>query len=459
MLHMNKTISLCRLATMLVDCQSKDELQNDCAMNEVFPLVLYLGIGGGVGFALALAVYRTRWREACLREESLRRMLEEEQGQQDALQLRFEQTFAALAADALKSNNESFLELARTSLERFQSNAQGELKLRQQAIEQMVRPLRDSLQLFDDKVKSLEVARVDAYSGLREQIQQMTEVQRRLQQETASLAKALRTPHVRGRWGEMQLRRTVELAGMLQYVDFNEQPTLADEALRQRPDMVIRLPNDRCVVVDAKAPLSAYLDALETEDEGQQKELLQTHARQVRTHLQQLGSKQYWKQLKQSPEFVVLFLPGESFFSAALERDPALIEAGVGDKVILATPTTLIALLKAIAFGWRQEQMADEAEAVSKLGRDLYERIAVWSGHLNGVGKGLERAVDHYNKAVGSLERMVLPQARKFRSLPVSTQTDIPQLDPLTGYPREVAVDEGTLETKPAADSEKGIAT
>lgn len=363
---------------------------------------------------------------------------------------RLEGAFKNLAADALKSNNESFLNLAQTALEKFQESAKGDLSKRQQAIEQMVVPIRESLTSFDSKIRNLEKERVEAFSKLHEQVFSLRDAHTRLQEETANLVKALRAPQVRGRWGEMQLRRTVELAGMVNHVDFVEQESTETEEGRLRPDMVIRLPNDRRIVVDAKAPLSAYLEALEEKDPDKQRTKLQQHARQIRTHLQQLGSKSYWRQYEPSPEFVVLFLPGETFFSAALEQDPELVDFGVSERVILATPTTLIALLKAVAFGWRQEKIALEAQEISALGRDLHDRIATWAGHLGSLGNGLGRAVDSYNRAVGSLERMVLPQARRFKELHLETNSTIESLDSLDKTPREPTIPgSGEVETRP----------
>lgn len=392
---------------------------------------------------------RTQIATGATRFANLEERLKEQAALHQQAEERLSQAFKNLAADALKTNNESFLNLARTALERFQEGAQGDLSKRQQAIEQLVAPIRESLSTFDTKIKNLEKDRVDAYSGLREQVRGLGETQLRLQEETANLVKALRAPQVRGRWGEMQLRRTVELAGMINHVDFVEQESTATEEGRLRPDMVIRLPNERRIVVDAKAPLAAYLEALEEKEPDKQRLLLQQHARQIRTHLQQLGTKNYWKQYDPSPEFVVLFLPGETFFSAALEQDPELVDFGVSEKVILATPTTLIALLKAVAFGWRQEKIALEAQEISELGRDLHDRIATWAGHLGGMGTGLGRAVDSYNKAVGSLERMVLPQARRFKELHLNTGNTINPLDSVDKTPREPA----SLETSATTDT------
>ena len=340
-------------------------------------------------------------------------------------------SFKALSLDALKSNNESFLDLAKTTLERYQESAKGDLGKRQEAIDNMVVPIQKALARFDDKVNELERNRQSAYVGLSEQIKNLVTTQHKLESETMNLVKALRTPHVKGQWGEIHLKRTVELAGMINRVDFLEQESTETEDGIQRPDMVISLPNSRKIVVDAKAPLNAYLDAIEASNEIEQKRKQKSHARQIKDHLIKLGAKSYWKQFEPTPEFVVLFLPGEAFFSTALQHDPTLIDFGIENRVILATPTTLIALLKAVAYGWRHESITEEAKTICELGNTLYHRISILSGHFGDMKKGLERTVTSYNKMMSSLETRILPSARKFKDLKVASGKSIEAFQPV----------------------------
>ena len=455
-----------------------------------------LGISGGIGllFGIVLAWLALRSRSAALHARlsftdkelaaeraELARLLEEQQRLvaararlESALEAErkasnekivlltdagenLQNAFKALAADALKSNNSSFLQIAQETLKRFQGEAKGELEARQKAVADLVAPVRESLSKVDAQIQQMEVARGAAYGDLKAQVQSLITTQKELQSETGNLVRALRTPNVRGRWGEIQLRRVVEIAGMLSYCDFAEQETIHSESGRLRPDLVVKLPGGKRVVVDAKTPLQAFLEAFETTDEDIRRTCLANHARQVRDHMKTLSGKGYWEQFEATPEFVVMFLPGETFFSAALEQDPGLIEQGVLQRVIPASPTTLIALLKAVAYGWNQEKLARNAHEISTLGKELHERLRKLAAHITAVGTNLDRAVEAYNQAVGSLENRVLVSARKFAELGASVAEDIPALEPIETTARALSFewDEEATEI-PSGDRKAG---
>jgi len=370
-------------------------------------------------------------------------------------QARLAQTFKALSADALSVNNQTFLDLAKATLERFQESAKNDLTTRQKAIGDMLTPVHQALNKVDIKLLDLEKERVSAYQVLRNQVTELVNSQKELRQETSNLVNALRTPSVRGQWGEMQLRRVVEMAGMVAYCDFTEQVSIESENGRLRPDMIVNLPGGKKIIVDAKAPLAAYLESLEATDDQMRNEKMIEHARQVRVHIRALSQRAYWDQFESTPEFVILFLPGETFFSAALEKDPTLIEAGVREKVILATPTTLIALLRAVSYGWRQTSIAENAKAISDLGRELYKRLSDMGNHMTQMGRHLGKVVDSYNQTVGTLERRVLVSARKFKVLDTANE-EIEELSPVDYAPRQLQSLElvGENGASPSLDSE-----
>lgn len=346
-------------------------------------------------------------------------------------------SFQALSGEALKQNNEAFLKLAAVSFESLHVKAEGDLMQRQQAVDALVRPLQESLQRYDEQLRLLEQSRQSAYGGLDQHLKSLAESQQRLQLETGNLVKALRAPTVRGQWGELTLKRVAELAGMVDHCDFIEQPSVTGDDGRFRPDMVVQLPGGRQIIVDAKTVLSAYLDAHEAQSEAQQLEALRRHAAQVKSRMDELSLKAYWTQFDRAPEFVVLFLPGEQFLGAALDQNPRLIEEGFANGIVLATPATLIALLRAVAYGWRQERMTAHAEEAGQLGKELYERMAVLAEHMNDVGQALGKSVSAYNRAVGSLETRILPAARRFKELGVSSDREIPVLESTEVVPRK----------------------
>lgn len=338
-------------------------------------------------------------------------------------QARLSDAFKALSADALRHNNQSFLELARTTLAQFQEGARGDLEKRQQAIDSLVKPIRESLEKVDVRIGEIEKTRASAYSALSEQLKSLATAQGTLQSETTRLATALSGTRTAGTWGELQLRRVVELAGMVEHCDFSEQ----EVAGSSRPDLVVRLPRGQIIAVDAKAPTDAFREAAAASDQSIRTAKLAEHAAKVAGHIKALAERAYWEQFKPSPEFVVLFLPGDQFLSAALEADPAIVDRGINNRVLLATPSTLVALLKAAAYGWRQEAVSQNAEEIAKLGRELYDRIVTFGDNLEKTGRGLEQATKAYNKAVGSFEGTLLPGARKFTELGAHGAKALPQ--------------------------------
>ncbi|MCC7350944.1 MAG: DNA recombination protein RmuC [Phycisphaerales bacterium] len=356
----------------------------------------------------------------------------------DDAQVKLREAFAHVSAEALAKNNEAFLALARERFSAQSKEAAGSLDERKAQIEGMLKPMRELMTQYQLRLTEVERSRVESYSMLREQLGMLAEASRTLDSRTGQLVTALSRPSTRGQWGEVTLRRLMELAGMSNRCDFYEQESVRTEDGRQRPDVVVRLPGEREVVIDCKAVLDAFLDAAAATDEDQRKACLQRHSQQVRTRIRDLSAKAYWNQFKRTPEYVVMFLPGEAFLYAAVESDPTLIEEGFKNRVVVATPTTLIALLKTIEFGWRQEMLADNAEKIRALGVELYERVGTLAGHVENMGSSLTTAVSHYNKMLGSLESRVLVSARKMGELGARTDKAIGELPPVDVQPREL---------------------
>jgi DNA recombination protein RmuC len=423
-------------------------LNFDPAVVQIAASALVVGIIAGAGVTwLSL---RRRQTDLAARVRDQEALQHERELALEAANAHLTRAFSELANQSLKSNSESFLRLAEQNLGAHQEKAKRELSEREKAVEQLVKPIRDALEESRKQIAELEKARSEAYGGIRSQLEAMQVSQRSLTQETQNLVKALRRPEVRGRWGEITLRRLVELAGMVEHCDFQEQVHTAGDGQIIRPDMIVRMPDRRQLVVDVKTPLDAYLEAVEADDDAQRKAGLVKHAKNVRGHIRMLASKGYWNQFDESPEFVILFIPGDQFLSAALNEDPELIEYALSEQIILATPTSFVALLKAVAYGWRQLALADNAQEIRQLAEDLHGRLATFVSHMNKVGQQLARSVENYNRAVGSLERSVLPGARKFVELGVHEKKPIDKLETLDPVPRRMI--EGTSEDDSAIE-------
>ena len=416
-----------------------------------------LAAGLALGALVAWLAMRPRQKRSAEDIAALETRIKNQDSLQQEREIAFEaanaqltRAFSELANQSLKSNSENFLRLAEQNLGAQQEKAKHDLGEREKAVENMVKPIQKALEAAQKQISELEKARSEAYGSIRSQLGAMQDSQNSLRQETQNLVNALRRPEVRGRWGEITLRRLVELAGMVEHCDFQEQVHSVGEGQIIRPDMIVRMPDQRELVVDVKTPLDAYLEAVEAENDTQRKLGLERHAKNVRAHIRMLASKTYWDQFDESPEFVILFIPGDQFLSAALNEEPDLIEYALSKQIILATPTSLVALLKAVAYGWRQLALADNAKEIRVLAEDLYGRLATFVGHMNRVGRQLASSVDHYNKAVGSLERNVLPGARKFVELGVHEKKAIEKLESLDPVPRTMI--ESSSDEDDAAD-------
>ena len=410
-------------------------------------LILLIGVALAALVGWLLAHQRAQHDITKLREDKARltsqleaqqAAMEEKTRSFEEAQSQFENTFKSLASDALKSNTSEFLKLAESNFKTLHTKASGNLEQREKAVESMVKPIREALEKTDQQIRKMEKERQTAFGSLTQHLQFMAQAQEQLQGETRNLVKALRRPEVRGQWGEMTLKRLAELAGMVEHCDFDQQHSVDTEQGKQRPDMVVRMPGSREIIVDAKAPMDGYLAAVEARDDSARLLELQRHARNVRDRVRELSSKGYWQQFPQSPDFVVLFIPGDQFLSSALEVDPKLLEDAMTDKVVLATPSSLVALLRAVAYGWRQEALAENAEHIRSVGQDLYERLSTFAEHLDKLGSHLSRSVDSYNKAVGSFDSRVLPGARKFTEMGIQGKKDLPEPEPVERLPRPV---------------------
>jgi DNA recombination protein RmuC len=377
--------------------------------------------------------------QALLELTGIKAAAEEKAASLEHFQEKLPDLFRGVSLKVMQDNNKAFMDLAGTTMSKYFSAAASDLDTRRKTISDIVKPVNEALDRYNLHIRELERAREKAYGGLLQQVESLAESQNALQRETGKLTSALSKPHVRGRWGEITLKRVAELAGMQNHCDFMEQTSVNAGDGLLRPDMIVRLPGGRNIVVDSKVPLVAYLEAQAASSPEEREALMDNHVKHLQTHIRQLSRKAYWTQFQPTPEFVVLFIPGENFFSAALARDPNLIETGAASQIILATPTTLISLLKTIDMGWRQEALAENAKVISTLGSDLYQRLAVMTGHFKTLGRDIERTTESYNKMLGSYERRVLATARKFDGLGLSLKSDtpLPEIEPVETQPRK----------------------
>jgi DNA recombination protein RmuC len=424
-------------------------------VDEHLPVLLFsILIAFLAGMLTSSLYHNSRLQELRRKHERLedeleleRRMITERDVALHTMNATIKDSFASMASAALRNNNEQFLHLARENLGAFQARADNDLEKREQAVENLVKPIRAALEKNEQQVRRMEAERREAQGALTRQLEMLFESHRLLQGETRNLVQALRRPEVRGQWGEMTLKRLAELAGMVDHCDFYEQESVDSDTGRLRPDMVIRLPDRRDIVVDAKTPLDAYLSAIEATDDNSRKLQLERHARNVRQRVRELAGKAYWDQFTDSPDFVVLFIPGEQFLAAALEIDHKLLEEALAQHIILATPSSFVALLRAVAYGWRQEALAKNAEVIREIGQDLYSRLATFSEHLAKLGRSLDSSVESFNRAVGSFDTRVLPGARRFVELGINTRRQVPEPDQIEHGTRRVESREDSSET------------
>ena len=422
--------------------------------------LLILGLSAALSAAIAallawLPPYR---RSQALREETIRLQAEleaerrasaEKSKAYEEARQQLGSSFNALAAEALKHNSSEFLRLAQENFKQLHIRSQSELSEREKAVENLVKPIRETLEKTEQQIRQMEKERESAYGSLTKHLETMTETQRLLQSETRNLVQALRRPEVRGQWGEMTLKRLAELAGMVEHCDFFEQEQVrTDEGQALRPDMIVRMPDGRDIIVDAKTPLDAYLSAVEAASDEEKLQALQRHARKVRERVRELSTKAYWQQFNNTPDFVVLFIPGDQFLSAALDQDRKLLEDAMAEKVILATPTSFIALLRAVAYGWRQQALAENAEQIRKVGEELYGRLGTFADYLGKLGRSLDSSVGHFNKAIGSFDSRIVPSARKFTEMGIHAKKELEEAQPIEKAVRSLQLEVNGSEEK-----------